>query len=378
MRIAIDVEALGSGKAGIATVVGNLRREFVRQRRSVVFLTYPKSRARKTAFRRLLNAARHLFYILVELPLKLRRERIDVLIGAAFYAPLWMPRRCRSIVIVYDLVPLTNPEGQDRLNALYRNTLGRLCARRADCVVVNSEYVRRQVHRLAGVPWCRIEVERLAAADFWRPAPEDERRKALEKFALCSKDYFLFAGANDPRKNVARLMEAYARCVASDAGFPQLVIAGGGFANERRAATAGLGIASRVTFAGYVTQEELRALYSDALAFVFPSLAEGFGLPVLEAMACGTPVVTSRVTSLPEVAGDAAILLNPTSIVQIANALKAIVLRKDLREELIRRGRRRVRRFSWSRFARKLRDLAAELHGESRTRKETRTAKRAA
>ena len=286
MRIALDVECLQSGRAGIATVVQNLRRDLQRIHPDVLLYDYPKSRAPKTFLRRTLNALRHLFYILVELPRRLRRDGVDVLIGPAFYVPLWMPRGCRSIVIVYDLIPMTHPRGQDGLNAIYRNTLGRLCAKRADHVVTLSHYTRREISRILGIPLSRITVARAAATDYWRPAPQDERKTAMARFGLSRRGYFLFTGANDPRKNIRTLLHAHARCLRRQEDFPLLVIAGGAGATRdaHTRLAERLGTATRVLFTGYVSQETLRALYSEALAFVFPSLSEGFGLPVLEAM----------------------------------------------------------------------------------------------
>jgi len=380
MKIAIDIETLQSGKAGIATVVKALCRQFKRHRRNVVFLTYHKSQGTKTPFRRLYNALRHLFYILVQLPLKLHREHVDVLIGPAFYVPLWMPKRCRSIVIIYDVIPKTRPQGLDGLNVLYRNTLGRLCARQADRVITLSRHSRREIHRHLGVAPSRIVVAEGATSEFWRPAPCEERRRMREKFDLSPRGYFLFIGSDHPYKNAAGLVRAHSLCAAGNTDFPVLVIAGGGstLRREGRGTAVALDFASPVIFTGYVSLAELRALYSDAAALVLPSLAEGFGLPVLEAMACETPVICSNVASLPEVAGDAAILIDPKNTRQIAEAMQRLARDAELREELIRRGRRRVRRFSWSRFARRIHELAAALHGGPPARRTRAEARRAA
>ena len=159
-----------------------------------------------------------------------------------------------------------------------------------------------------------------------------------------------------------------------------IVIAGGaGTSHDApRRLVERLGTVTRAIFTGYITREALRALYGSALAFVFPSLSEGFGLPVLEAMQCGAPVITSHLTSLPEVAGDAAIQVEPRLPSQIARAMQALVDNPHLREDLMRRGMRRARQFSWVRFAETFVQLAAALHGKSQVRTHPLTTRRAA
>jgi len=178
--------------------------------------------------------------------------------------------------------------------------------------------------------------------------------------------YLLYVGTLQPRKNLARLVDAFTR-LAGDPALTgvQLVLAGkpGWLADDLAPRVARLGLAGRVLFPGYIADADLPALLSGALAFAFPSLYEGFGIPVLEAQSCGVPVMTSNNSSLPEVAGDAALLVDPHDVDAIAEAMRRLVTDDALRAELVRRGFENVKRFSWEKCAR---ETLAVLEGVSR------------
>jgi glycosyltransferase involved in cell wall biosynthesis len=222
--------------------------------------------------------------------------------------------------------------------------------RRATAVIATSESTRRDlVHRL-GLPGDRVHTVHLGIDhDLYRPV---ERRRLDEP-------YVLFVGTEHPRKNLGRVLEAFAALKAGGA-HPQLklVKAGGPGkaewpfrdATERRVRE--LGLEDDVVFTGRIPDEDIVALYSGAVCLVFPSLYEGFGFPVLEAMACGCPVVTSTASSLPELAGDAALLVDPRDPGAIADAMRLLVEDGGERRRLVARGRRRAARFTWERTAR--------------------------
>jgi glycosyltransferase involved in cell wall biosynthesis len=180
----------------------------------------------------------------------------------------------------------------------------------------------------------------------------------------------LYVGTLHPRKNLVRLVQAFALLLRSSFSMPeplssdlQLVLAGqkGWLYDELFAQVRELGLAQRVVLTGYVPDADLPALLSGALAFVFPSLHEGFGLPVLEAMACATPVVCSSVSSLPEVAGDAALLVDPLDTESLAGAIGRIVTDEGLRRTLVERGLRQIRGFSWQRCAKEILQILEEV-----------------
>jgi alpha-1,3-rhamnosyl/mannosyltransferase len=239
-----------------------------------------------------------------------------------------------------------------------RRTLFRIGLRRtakfADAVIVPSSATRRDLAaRFPGLAQ-RIRVIPLAAAPRFVPLPEAEITAAISRFGLAYHRYLLFIGNLEPRKNLLAVIEAYNRLRAHRPAGPCLVLAGGeGWMNEKihRAAKASP-FASDITVLGHVPDEALPAVMNGALGFLFPSLYEGFGLAPLEAMACGTPVITSNRSSLPEVVGQAALLVDPGDTSEIADAMARIVEDDRLREDLRERGLKQALRFSWDETAR--------------------------
>jgi glycosyltransferase involved in cell wall biosynthesis len=196
---------------------------------------------------------------------------------------------------------------------------------------------------LLNTPIDKIVVAPNAVASCFHPAGEEAITQVKERLRL-DRPYVLAVGSLQPRKNLRRLLDAWEQLGSTTAGL-ELVVAGGEF---RVFSSAGLDrLPPRVRLLGYVAESDLVPLYSGAMLFCYPSLYEGFGMPPLEAMACGTPVITSNTTSLPEVVGDAALLVNPLEIDSIAVALRQLIEDADLRSTLRERGLRRSRRFDW-------------------------------
>jgi glycosyltransferase involved in cell wall biosynthesis len=222
-------------------------------------------------------------------------------------------------------------------------------ARVARRIVADSQATARDLVAHFGVPPERIRVAYLGGPSVPEAPPEPIDRS---RFGLPSR-YFLFVGTLQPRKNLGRVLRAFARLGGTDADSVGLALAGaaGLGSPDLRRQVDELGIAERVRWLGYVAEGDLPGLYAGATAFVFPSLYEGFGLPVVEAMAWGTPVITSSVSSLPEVAGDAAVLVDPYDVDGLARAMQRLLDDACLRDSLIAAGRQRARRFTWERCA---------------------------
>lgn len=281
-------------------------------------------------------------------PLALRRDRIDLLHALAFVAPYFSP--CPSVITVYDLSFLRLPEGFKRLNRLYLSHLTRRSARRARRIIAISESTKRDIVRLLRVSEDKVDVvycgvdERFRLLDEAQVA-EFRRRRGLPERMI------LFLGTLEPRKNVGRLIEAYARLEREGVG---LVIAGarGWRYDEIFSQVEAMGLSNRVLFPGYVPEEEKALWYNAAEVFVFPSLYEGFGLPPLEAMTCGTPVITSNVSSLPEVVGEAGLTVDPRDVEALATAMRRVLRDAGLRRMMSEQGQQQAKRFSWSRTAR--------------------------
>lgn len=260
--------------------------------------------------------------------------------------------RVRSVCTLHDLAFLVDPSVHTRTNRLFLSAMVPRFLRRADRVICVSECTARDATRLLGLDPVKVAVVPSGVDARFHPPSRGEIASARSRLALPER-YVLYVGTVEPRKNLPTLLRAWARL--KRAGDPRrLVIAGklGWLTDDFFRALAASGLEDEVVRLGYVADADLPALYGGAEAFVFPSRYEGFGFPVLEAMACGTPVVCSSSSSLPEVAGDAALLHDPASDEQLADALARLRDDPVLRVELAARGLRRAATFTWARAAR--------------------------
>jgi len=278
-------------------------------------------------------------------------RHFDVLHSAALTAPL--ATRAANVVLLADTTWITVPDlgkGQAATVRLWQAVVPPV-ARRADRVIAISRAAARDIEEHLGVPGDQIDIIPLGFGGVPRITPRDES-DLRARFGLGHGPIVLNVGAKKRHKNQIRLVQALAgvREAVPDA---QLVVAGAStpYEAELRTEAAHLGLAQAVALPGYVSDADLEGLYAAAAAFVFPSLNEGFGLPVLDAMARGVPVVTSSTSSLPEVAGDAALFVDPTSVDEIASATARVLTDRALRERLVAAGRARPSAFTWDRAA---------------------------
>jgi glycosyltransferase involved in cell wall biosynthesis len=228
--------------------------------------------------------------------------------------------------------------------------------RHAAAIIADSSATRTDIIARLKVDPSRIHVIPLGVSAHFSARDTGEARRRIGEALSIDAPYILALGTLEPRKNLTTVLNAYAR-LGSDA--PILVLAGARgwkdspvFEQVKRA-----GLSARVVFSGFVSDGLLPDLYAGARAFVYPSLYEGFGLPVLEAMACGVPVITSKTSSLPEVAGDAALLIDPTDVDELADAMQRVLSDASLSDELRKRGLRRASHFTWERTARETLDV---------------------
>ncbi len=288
-------------------------------------------------------------YMHAFLPRILNKVQPDLCHYTNFLAPIADDRP--YVVTIHDMGLETLRDAHPLAKRVYTRRLVPRVARKARMIVTNSEFSKWEIVRHLGIPEDRIRVTPLAASPEFRPVP-----------AHVQNPYFLYVGNLEPRKNLERLIEAFARMPRKD---QDLVIVGNrwyhGDAAEAKARS--LGLNGRVKFMGYVPRADLPGLFSGATAFVYPSLLEGFGLPVVEAMACGAPVITSNNSSMKEVAGGAAVLVEPTNVRELTEALTRLADDPGLRQELSQRGLRRSAGFSWTRTAELTLDVYREVMG---------------
>ncbi len=270
----------------------------------------------------------------------------------------WKQPGATSVVTIYDLTVLLFPEYHTADTRELQWRKYRFAQEEADIIIAISEATKRDIETHLGIPAGRVRVVYGGVDPAFHPI---EARQAvaqrLKPLGLTPGHYILHVGTLEPRKNLVRLVEAYHRLRQKrTAPTPPLALAGvkGWMYREIYARVEALHLERAVHFLGWVDEATLPALYNGASLFVYPSLYEGFGLPVLEAMACGVPVVTSNAASLPEVVGDAGLTVEPEDTVGLAEAIAQLLDDPDLRAEMRRRGLARARQFSWKRAAQRL------------------------
>ncbi len=299
-----------------------------------------------------------------ELPRQARSVSAAVLHVTGFDAPRWKP--CPVVLTVHDLIGMLFPQNLPLVSRFYWSRWLPWSVRWADRVIADSEHTRGDLIRLLRIPGERIEVVHLGVGQAFRPQEGRAVLQAVHDRYGLPKAFILYVGTLEPRKGLDTLVAAYGSLAADTPH--HLVIAGkrGWYTDALFRQVQALGLGQRVHFAGYVADEDLPALYNLADLFVFPSQYEGFGLPVLEAMACGTPVVCSNAASLPEVAGDAALLVPPGDAPALAAAIRRMLADPALQAAMRARGLERARRFTWEETARRTALVYRQLGGAGR------------
>jgi glycosyltransferase involved in cell wall biosynthesis len=295
-----------------------------------------------------------LWFEQVTFPLACRREGIDLSHVPYFASPLFPT--VPTVVTVHDLIPLILPAYRGSLLVRLYTRLVAAAARKAEAIITVSRASERDIVRYLHIPPERIHVTHEAVGEAFRPVEGEARLAAIrQKYALPER-YLLYLGGFDQRKNLSALLRAFALLVNKKRQ-ARLVVAGRLpgrdsplFPDPRRLVRE-LGVGERVTFTGWVPEGDKPALLSGATAFVFPSLYEGFGLPPLEAMACGTPVIASNHSSLPEVVGEGGILVEPADVEALAEAMGVLWIDDALRAELRQRALAQADKFSWKQTA---------------------------
>lgn len=283
------------------------------------------------------------------LPSLAKSLSLDLLHSPYYIKPYWLP--CPSVVGIHDLIPMIYPQHlPHRWTAWIFRATASLAVRRASHVITLSESTKADLVRLSGTSPENITVTYLAADERFRPLERKECNSVLHRYGLPRK-FILYLGINKPHKNLVFLLQVFSQVETE----VKLVLAGKEDPRypQARQEAERLNLGERVVFLGEVADNDLPMLYGGAELFVFPSLYEGFGLPVLEAMACGTPVICSSTSSLPEIVGDAALTLDPLDRDAWVAALAELLEKAALRAEMRTKGLRRAQTFSWEDTARR-------------------------
>jgi glycosyltransferase involved in cell wall biosynthesis len=367
VRIAIDARKLHD--FGIGTYIRNVLRQLARldNQTEFILLCRPEDAAALSAlgdnFRTAAETAGN--YSIAEqlkIPLALRREGVTLFHAPHYVLPPLVP--CRSVVTIHDCIHLMFPQYlPNRFAFGYARASIALAARRATRVLTVSESSKRDILRFVDADPNKIDVIYNAYDERFAVEPrEEDVVRVRERFQL-HDEFVLYAGNVKPHKNLERLIEAFSLVRKRGLDHLKLVLIGdeiSKYAALRRAVHRHQ-LHKYVRFLGYVPEETLAVMYRLAGVFVFPSLYEGFGLPPLEAMASGTPVVTSNVSSLPEVAGDAAVLVDPYDPSAIADGIYRVLTDEALRRSMRQKGIDRARQFSWEQSVRRVHDIYQEV-----------------
>ncbi len=288
------------------------------------------------------------------LPNALKKGAVNLFHGPAFLAPPFH-KSFKSVATIHDLVAFHHPHTIPTKYAFYMRFLINLMIRKADGIITVSEFIRDEIIKQFGVDGGRIFTVPNAVSELFKPVEETDRIEALKKRFGIRDRYFLHVGNIEPRKNLINLFQACDLVWEKLGKHYQLVVVGkrGWLYGEIFETLKKAKFSDDVVFTGYVQNEDIPALYSGADFFVFPSLYEGFGLPILEAMRCGVPVIASHVASLPEVAGEAALYVDPSNPKDIAEKMVSLAYDDAMKERLREKGFVQASRFSWERTARK-------------------------
>ncbi|MEL7638502.1 MAG: glycosyltransferase family 1 protein [Solidesulfovibrio sp.] len=360
MRIAVNARTLDYPACGPKEYLACLVRALLDGGGHELVLYYPHASHLGTfpeATETVLPVRNRLAFDWLALPLALRRDKPDVAFFPSSNMPPGIP--CPAVTAMLDL-GYFHPTLRmyKRGDTLYMRRFIRYAARRSQRLVAISEHTRRDVLRLTRARPEHVTVTPLACDPLYRAPARPEAVAAFRERNGLARPYVLYAGNISPRKNLGTLLQAFA--LAGQALPCDLALTGGmAWSEDFAASVARLGLAGRVKRLGQVAKDDMPLLYRGATALAFPSLFEGFGLPILEAQACGTPVVCAAATSLPEVAGDGALLVDPGDAVAWAEALCRVATDPGLREALIRRGHDNEARFTWERTARLTLDALA-------------------
>ncbi|MEK6921881.1 MAG: glycosyltransferase [Nanoarchaeota archaeon] len=301
----------------------------------------------KQRFLRLLWEHVYLFY-------EIKKYNVSVFHGPAFFVPILKPKNCKYVITVHDITFVKYPQAFTLGTRLYYTLLFPRSLHLADAIITDSESTKKDIIQEYKINSDKIHTIYLGVSDGFLKKYTNQKVEEIKKKYRLSDKFFLFTGVLSPRKNIHTTLEAfhYLKKEEEYKDYKFLIIGRKGWLyRDIFTKVAQLHLEDAVSFIEYVSEEELPLFYTLAEIYLFPSLYEGFGLPILEAMASGCPVITSNVSSMPEVASDAALLINPTSVEELIAAIKQITTNKQLRANLQKKGYEQVKKFSWKKTA---------------------------
>ncbi len=369
MRVALDAIPLVAAKTGIGHYTDALAQSLARIHtdHQYVLLSpfdfiFPVGNGTPPNLSKQFFPVRSVFrkWWLAGLPAMLRISPLDVFHGTNYCVPVFS--LCPTVTTIHDLSLFTQSQTHESENVKRGKRRIPLMARRATKIIAPSEWTKREIIEHLGIREDKIRVIFEAARAEMRPVPLLECRATLDKHQIKSP-YLLYVGTIEPRKNLLTLIRAYDKLLRTTKHCPQLALCGGRgwLFDEVFKLVEDLKLQDQVRFTGYVPDEDLPALYSAAEMFLYPSLYEGFGLPPLEAMACGAPTISSNASSLPEVVGKAGLMHDPNDQQTLTNHMAQLLDDPFARRHFVQAGLEQAARFSWDRAARETQSVYDEV-----------------
>ena len=358
MRIGIDATALPPQLFGVGNYIVNLTQALLRLEATNEYLIFAKSphaewfagSGHAQVVRANLPSRFHrIAWEQTFFPLLIRRHHLDVVHSPHYTTPILAA--CAHIVTFHDMTFFSHPEAHLLYKRIFFRTMIAVSARRADAIIAISQNTHDDILRRLPINPAKVFTIPYGIASIFRPMPKPAQDKIRRRYDLPAQ-FVLYVGNLEPRKNLPMLLRAFAQLVQRGLPHALVLVGSRGWKEEPIFSTLrALNLGARVFLPGYIPQDELPALYSAASVFVYASRYEGFGLPVLEAMACGAPVITSNVASMPEIAGNAGVLIDPNDETELTDALGRVLTDDELRTRLARAGLERAQSFSWERAA---------------------------
>ena len=352
MRIGIDAHMVGTKETGNETYICSLVNALAKidkENKYVIFVSdrniAKNWRLKNVNFIFDLVSPLNLLRLGFQFAIKVRKHQLDIM-HFTYHLPLFCS--CKTVVSIHDICFKRYPQFFSVRNKYLLPILGKWSAHKANAVITLSNSSKKDIEKFYGINSDKILVISLAANENFFRVDRNALSSVREKYQI-DGGFILAIGNIEPKKNLVSLIRAFSRVVAQGSLHHKLIIVGKAQFQKWNVLqeVVNLGIADRVVFTGYVEDKDLHGLYAAADLFVYPSIYEGFGLPVLEAMACGTPVITSNTSSLPEVVDNAAILVDPYDIEGLEKAIYNVLKNPSLQEKMRVKGFNRARSFRW-------------------------------
>lgn len=370
MKIGFIADRINRPRTGIGNYAYNLIKEFSKMddiKSQLYLINYEEGiffkDLKKIILKTPLDVTKKSFYFWhLYLQIKLKRDNLGLdIIHSPENATPFVKLRSKKVITVHDIIPYLFPETYSIITQLRYKLFFKRTLKTADKIIANSERTKKDLINYFDVPSEKIRVTLLAADEIFKPLSHTEVTEVKRRYEL-EFPFILYVGNLEKRKNIETLIKSYYQIKQRGINHKIVIVGKKGWKSDNiLAEISHLKLQDDIVFTGYVSDEDLPALYNAASLFVYPSIYEGFGLPPLEAMSCGCPVITSNTSSLPEVVGDGGIMFDPHDIDELANLMYEVLTNNELKDDLIEKGLRRAKMFSWNKCAKETLEVYREV-----------------